>query len=154
MNSLGRRCLSFPVYRPSVSGTSSTKRLPRKLPSIGAWRGQSSSSSARDSIRSRVNPWIAWPTTVVVLAGAGIVAYETYQPFRHTVLAVVRCSRIGGMYDVLFVLSILLIIWNTSQRPRSLVPLIIRKLCLKLMKLRRRRNKPILSAIHVVHTEY
>ena len=28
--------------------------------------------------------------------GVGFTAYENYQPFRHTVLAVVRCSRVAG----------------------------------------------------------
>ncbi|KAI0785656.1 ABC1 family-domain-containing protein [Abortiporus biennis] len=43
----------------------------------------------------QVNPWIAYPTTFILLAGAGFLAYENSQPFRHTVLAVVRCSRIA-----------------------------------------------------------
>ena len=29
-------------------------------------------------------------------AGVGFTAYENYQPFRHTILAVVRCSRVAG----------------------------------------------------------
>jgi len=29
-------------------------------------------------------------------AGVGFIAYENYQPFRHTVLAVARCSRVAG----------------------------------------------------------
>jgi hypothetical protein len=29
-------------------------------------------------------------------AGVGFIAYENYQPFRHTVLAVVRCSRVAS----------------------------------------------------------
>ncbi|KAK7687101.1 hypothetical protein QCA50_009602 [Cerrena zonata] len=94
MDSLRRRCLSSSVHKISLSGT---RKLPHKLKlaNFGARRSQSSSTSPKDTIRSKVNPWIAWPTTIVVLVGAGVVAYETYQPFRHTVLAVVRCSRIG-----------------------------------------------------------
>lgn len=113
MDSLRRRCLSSSVHKVSLSGT---RKLPRKLKlaNFGARRSQSSSTSPKDTIRSKVNPWIAWPTTIVVLVGAGVVAYETYQPFRHTVLAVVRCSRIGGVYIVLSVL-LLFILWDTSE---------------------------------------
>jgi hypothetical protein len=36
--------------------------------------------------------------SIALAFGAGVVftAYENYQPFRHTVLAVVRCSRVAG----------------------------------------------------------
>ncbi|KAG6844706.1 hypothetical protein H0H87_004582 [Tephrocybe sp. NHM501043] len=39
--------------------------------------------------------WARHPAPILLLAGAGWVAYETSQPFRHVVLAVVRCSRVG-----------------------------------------------------------
>ena len=39
---------------------------------------------------------VSLPATLLAAAGAGYVAYEHYQPFRHTVLAVVRCSRVAG----------------------------------------------------------
>ncbi|KAF9531663.1 ABC1 family-domain-containing protein [Crepidotus variabilis] len=42
------------------------------------------------------SPWIFYPTCALVLGGTGLVAYETSQPFRHTVLAVARCSRVAG----------------------------------------------------------
>ncbi|KAI0081203.1 ABC1-domain-containing protein [Panus rudis PR-1116 ss-1] len=51
--------------------------------------------TARDDAKRRVNPWIATSATIVLLAGAGVVAYDTSQPFRHTVLAVIRCSRVA-----------------------------------------------------------
>ncbi|TFK75415.1 ABC1-domain-containing protein [Pluteus cervinus] len=41
------------------------------------------------------NPWILYPTTFLVVGGVGVLAYHNYQPFRHTVLAVVRCSRVA-----------------------------------------------------------
>ncbi|KAJ3553707.1 hypothetical protein NM688_g3469 [Phlebia brevispora] len=41
------------------------------------------------------NPWITYPVTTLLLAGIGLVAYENCQPLRHTVLAVVRCSRVA-----------------------------------------------------------
>ncbi|EIM82704.1 ABC1-domain-containing protein [Stereum hirsutum FP-91666 SS1] len=34
-------------------------------------------------------------TALLLVGGAGWVAYEKYQPFRHTVLAAVRCSRVA-----------------------------------------------------------
>ncbi|KAF8161107.1 ABC1 family-domain-containing protein [Crassisporium funariophilum] len=45
------------------------------------------------SIRS---PWILYPTCAVILGAACLVTYQTSQPFRHGVLAVVRCSRVAG----------------------------------------------------------
>jgi aarF domain-containing kinase len=39
---------------------------------------------------------VFYPSCVVALGAAAVVGYETNQPFRHTVLAVVRCSRVGG----------------------------------------------------------
>lgn len=49
------------------------------------------------TIRATANPWILYPGAALLLAGAGYVAYENYQPFRHALLAVVRCSRIARM---------------------------------------------------------
>jgi len=43
-------------------------------------------------------PWIFYPTCVVLLGTAGFIGYNISQPFRHTVLAVVRCSRVAGKY--------------------------------------------------------
>ncbi|KAG5651876.1 hypothetical protein H0H81_007096 [Sphagnurus paluster] len=39
--------------------------------------------------------WLFYPTSVLVLGGLGWAAYENSQPFRHTILAIVRCSRVG-----------------------------------------------------------
>ena len=41
-------------------------------------------------------PLAAYSIAIAFGAGVGFVAYEKYQPFRHTVLAVVRCSRVAG----------------------------------------------------------
>lgn len=41
-------------------------------------------------------PFAAYSIAVAFGAGVGFIAYEKYQPFRHTVLAVVRCSRVAG----------------------------------------------------------
>jgi hypothetical protein len=45
------------------------------------------------------SPWIFYPTCVVLLGAAGFIAYNTSQPFRHTIFAVVRCSRVAGKQD-------------------------------------------------------
>lgn len=43
--------------------------------------------------KSRALPWIA---SLVFISGASLVAYNQYQPFRHSVHALVRCSRVAG----------------------------------------------------------
>ncbi|KIJ61310.1 hypothetical protein HYDPIDRAFT_137889 [Hydnomerulius pinastri MD-312] len=43
----------------------------------------------------RAKSWLLLPTTTLLLGGAGYIAYEHYQPFRHAVLAVARCSRVA-----------------------------------------------------------
>ncbi|KAH9040174.1 ABC1-domain-containing protein [Lactarius pseudohatsudake] len=43
--------------------------------------------------RSRV---AAYSIAITFGVGIGFIAYENHQPFRHTVLAVVRCSRVAG----------------------------------------------------------
>ena len=51
---------------------------------------------ASDSQRTGSKPYLTVPATLLVLGGLGYIAYENYKPFRHTVLAVVRCSRVAG----------------------------------------------------------
>ncbi|KAI0666582.1 ABC1-domain-containing protein [Trametes maxima] len=43
----------------------------------------------------KASAWVVVPATVLVLGGVGALAYNYNQPFRHTVLAVVRCSRVA-----------------------------------------------------------
>lgn len=38
----------------------------------------------------------AYSIAIALGAGVGFIAYENYQPFRHTVLAVARCSRVAS----------------------------------------------------------
>ncbi|KAH8993315.1 ABC1-domain-containing protein, partial [Lactarius hatsudake] len=45
------------------------------------------------STRSRV---AAYSIAITFGVGIGFIAYENHQPFRHTVLAVIRCSRVAG----------------------------------------------------------
>ncbi|KAG7098564.1 hypothetical protein E1B28_000497 [Marasmius oreades] len=42
-----------------------------------------------------INPWIFYPASFLVATGVGMLAYQQSQSFRHTVLAVVRCSRVA-----------------------------------------------------------
>lgn len=42
------------------------------------------------------NPWVVYPTLVLVLGGSSLVAYEKFQPFRYLVLSAVRCSRVAS----------------------------------------------------------
>ncbi len=80
------RCaLSLPTIRQPLS---SQKRC-LSLPSL---------DSRHHERRRGIGPWIFYPTCAVILGTACFVAYETSQPFRHTVLAVVRCSRVAGIY--------------------------------------------------------
>ncbi|KAF8658292.1 hypothetical protein AX16_002064 [Volvariella volvacea WC 439] len=41
------------------------------------------------------NRWLVYSGSLLLLTGAGVLAYHNYQPFRHTTLAVVRCSRVA-----------------------------------------------------------
>lgn len=45
---------------------------------------------------SKTRSWIFYPTCVAILGAACFVTYQTSQPFRHGVLALVRCSRVAG----------------------------------------------------------
>ncbi|PFH51495.1 hypothetical protein AMATHDRAFT_142374 [Amanita thiersii Skay4041] len=40
--------------------------------------------------------WLLFTTSAILLTAAGATAFETCQPFRYTVYAVVRCSRVAG----------------------------------------------------------
>ncbi|KAH9917881.1 ABC1-domain-containing protein [Epithele typhae] len=63
------------------------------------YSSEASSSTPTPSIpqlRKLKNPWlVVVPTSMLILGGAGVLAYNYNQPFRHTALAVVRCSRIA-----------------------------------------------------------
>lgn len=45
--------------------------------------------------RNSRNPWLATSTGILVIAGGSYAAYENYQPFRHSILAAVRCWRVA-----------------------------------------------------------
>lgn len=50
----------------------------------------------RSGVIGRPRSFAAYSIAVAFGAGVGFIAYENYQPFRHTVLAVVRCSRVAS----------------------------------------------------------
>ncbi|KAH9858602.1 ABC1-domain-containing protein [Lenzites betulinus] len=56
-------------------------------------RQLSSQSTPRPT--TKLSGWIVAPVTLLLVGGTGVVAYHYSQPFRHTVLAVVRCSRVA-----------------------------------------------------------
>ncbi|KAF8798703.1 ABC1-domain-containing protein [Phlegmacium glaucopus] len=45
---------------------------------------------------SKTSPCVFYTTCAVILGASCFVTYQTSQPFRHSVLAVVRCSRVAG----------------------------------------------------------
>ncbi|KIP08381.1 hypothetical protein PHLGIDRAFT_69413 [Phlebiopsis gigantea 11061_1 CR5-6] len=59
----------------------------RNLTSTHASQSKSSTRSGRS--------YVVIPATLLTLGGLGYIAYENSQPFRHTLLAIVRCSRVA-----------------------------------------------------------
>lgn len=79
---LSRLCSQCP-RRSLVPSSCSFQYFPRR------WN---SSQSAPLYRKSRFQ-WIA---SLAFLSGASIIAYDQYQPFRHSIHAIVRCSRVAG----------------------------------------------------------
>ncbi|KAG6850144.1 hypothetical protein H0H93_000529 [Arthromyces matolae] len=78
MNSLHRQALCLP--KPFL-------RQARFIRTIKRPGSQFKTNSTR--------PWIIYSASAFLLGGAGWIAYNNSKPFRHTVLAAVRCSRVG-----------------------------------------------------------
>ena len=99
-----RRCSALHLRRPPFPlRAPPPSQCPRpraeKYRNYSSGSSTSSSPGASTSTRPlpKLNGWLyVVPTTVLVVGGAGVLAYNYNQPFRHTVLAVARCSRIGG----------------------------------------------------------
>lgn len=95
-----RRCSALHLRRPQQPPTPALRKLawctrPRPLsqhPRLISTRAAGDSSQQR-----KVSGWIVAPVSLLLLGGAGVLVYEYNQPFRHTVLAVVRCSRVAGL---------------------------------------------------------
>ena len=43
--------------------------------------------------------WI-YPMATLLVGGAGYIAYQSHQPFRHTYLAAIRCWRVASAFSV------------------------------------------------------
>jgi hypothetical protein len=90
MNALRQRS-----HRLSGTFTTFSLSLRRFHPLHTPLRRAASTGAESRAPRSK---WVTASATLLVLSAAGAVAYETYQPFRYTVLAGVRCSRVAGEF--------------------------------------------------------
>ncbi|KAH7927157.1 ABC1-domain-containing protein [Leucogyrophana mollusca] len=86
------RC-SLP-WKHSQSLLSPSTRPLRRIPHTKP-RRSSSQASSHPRNRPDPRPWVVYPATLLLLSGVGYIAYDQYQPFRHTILAAVRCSRVA-----------------------------------------------------------
>lgn len=99
MHSL-RRCGPHLFRKQTTIPRLSNSLLPRHGQK---YRNITTVTDAQNPPRSlpKLNGWLyVIPTTVLVVGGAGVLAYNYNQPFRHTALAVVRCSRIAGEFEI------------------------------------------------------
>ncbi|KAF9475536.1 ABC1-domain-containing protein [Pholiota conissans] len=62
---------------------------------IATSSGYSPSGHSRHSQETAKSPWILYPTYAIILGVSSYITYKTSQPFRHTVLAALRCSRVA-----------------------------------------------------------
>lgn len=64
---------------------------------IDIWHKRLASSDAPQTLpkRPRGKSWLRYPATLLALTGVGYYAYENHQPFRHAVLATLRCSQLA-----------------------------------------------------------
>jgi len=49
--------------------------------------------------RTRHRLWM-YPMATLLVGGAGYIAYQNHQPFRHTYLAAIRCWRVASAFSV------------------------------------------------------
>ncbi|KAI0360911.1 ABC1-domain-containing protein [Trametes cingulata] len=93
-----RRCsalhLPRPGIHPSVLQAGTISRSARPLNGHHP-RPLSTRTGAGEGQKVKASAWLVVPATLLVLGGAGVLAYNYSQPFRHTALAVVRCSRVA-----------------------------------------------------------
>jgi len=88
---------SCAIRTPLLAGIHSYNSLPRRLT---RWLPRRSGAlplpPRRGVVGAGARSFAATSIAVAFGVGVGFIAYENYQPFRHTVLAVVRCSRVAG----------------------------------------------------------
>ncbi|KAI0766836.1 ABC1-domain-containing protein [Trametes elegans] len=90
-----RRCGALHTRRLGSSLRPATIARRTRPPHAEHPRLLSTTVSERLKPQTKVPGWIVFPAAVLVLGGAGVLAYNYNQPFRHTALAVVRCSRVA-----------------------------------------------------------
>ncbi|KAI8975842.1 ABC1-domain-containing protein [Trametes punicea] len=92
-----RRCGAFGSLLPSRPRVLRPGHHPHptRPPHIPQIRPLSTAESVRSRLPAKPSGWVFVPAALLVLGGAGVVAYNYNQPFRHTALAVVRCSRVA-----------------------------------------------------------
>ena len=97
MLSLGLRARCTPSQASLLALTPSYVSFTRHLT---RWPPRRSRIPPPRPLRSDViggpRSFAAYSIAIAFGAGVGFIAYENYQPFRHTVLAVVRCSRVAS----------------------------------------------------------
>lgn len=93
-----RRCSALHLRRPQQPTIHAFRNFTRCTtpPLSQHTRLLSARAAGNSSQQVKVSAWIVAPATLLLLGGAGVLVYEYNQPFRHTVLAVVRCSRVAG----------------------------------------------------------
>lgn len=75
---------------PSIAFTRRLTRLPQR-------RSRSPLPLPfRSDVTSGARSFATYSIAAAFGAGVGFIAYENYPPFRHTLLAVVRCSRVAS----------------------------------------------------------
>ncbi|KAN0111476.1 ABC1 domain containing protein [Russula decolorans] len=93
MLSLGLRARCTPSLLPLTPSYVSFTRHLTRWPSRRSWILPP--HPLRSDVIGGPHSFAAYSIAIAVGAGVGFIAYENYQPFRHTVLAVVRCSRVA-----------------------------------------------------------
>jgi len=90
---LAKLCFRAPMFAIRQS----FRRIPHPTSAQQRWirtlHPRNDSGERRSPLRRRL---VFYPAALVVLGIAGAVAYETNQPFRHTLLAAARCSRVAS----------------------------------------------------------
>ena len=88
--------LSRPRCRPTFPSPNLCQRQTRWLRTIEFLNTHNNGYSGWN--KTSPSSWIFYPTCVVIFGAACFVTYQTSQPFRHSVLALVRCSRVAGKF--------------------------------------------------------
>ena len=112
--------LSHSRYRPTCLCPNLCWRQTRWLRTI-----KHPDTHSTDSSWSKTGPWIIYPTCAVIFGAACFVTYQTSQPFRHSLLAFLRCSRVAGKMYFFFqkVTRELMYMWLIMQVPPYLARL-------------------------------